>query len=127
MCNQKGFILPLTLTLCLFLSLALFHLLEVYIVEKRFYSEQEEILIIESLLQMATIDLLHSVEIIDYQSSGEFHYEKGVATYWILEDSHDTLNIQLKVTTNSKRQRVVRLILDKVRMRVKEWIEVTMR
>ncbi|OLO42878.1 hypothetical protein BTR23_02445 [Alkalihalophilus pseudofirmus] len=124
--NQKGFILPTTIMLCLFMSLAVLHLVEVYMTEKNFSFEQEEIFMIESLMQMAIVDLVHEIGMMEQNYSSEFHYDNGTATYWILEESHDTFNIQLKVRTTSDRQRVVRVLLDKEQMRVKEWIELTM-
>lgn len=124
--GQKGFILPITLILCLFLSLALMHVLDVYLTEKKFYAEQEEIFLLESLLQMAAVDIVDDLITNRLSASGAFNYEKGAAVYWILEETHDTLNIQLKVRTEKERQRVVRLLLDKEKMRVKEWIEYTM-
>ncbi|WP_216831712.1 competence type IV pilus minor pilin ComGG [Alkalihalobacterium elongatum] len=123
--EQKGFILPVTLLLCLFVSLSLIHLLGLYVTEKKFYVEQGEIFVLESLMQMATADLIHQIGFGDINSTGEFYYEKGVAAYWILGDSHDTLNIQLKVMTEKGRQRFVTLLVDKEQLRVKEWIEIT--
>ncbi|MFV8827928.1 competence type IV pilus minor pilin ComGG [Alkalihalobacterium sp. APHAB7] len=124
--GQKGFILPMTLILCLLLSLALMHVLDVYLTEKKFYAEQEEIFLLESLLQMAAVDIVDDLTTNRLSDSGAFNYEKGAAVYWILEETHDTLNIQLKVRTEKEKQRVVRLLLDKEKMRVKEWIEYTM-
>ncbi|MDE5412284.1 competence type IV pilus minor pilin ComGG [Alkalihalobacterium chitinilyticum] len=124
--GQKGFILPITLIFCLLLSLALMHVLDMYLTEKKFYAEQEEIFLLESLLQMATVDLVDDLTTNRLSSTGAFNYEKGTAVYWILEDTHDTVNIQLKVRTDKERQRVVRFLLDKDKMRVKEWIEYTM-
>lgn len=121
--NEKGFILPLSMVLLFLLSSSLFHQIAVYEREKRFQMEQEQYAVIQTLLQMATVDLLTLVANGGQTLSGYFEYEQGKVYYWQTDEMDQFVYIDFNIITNAERQRYVRIGIDKENLVVIDWRE----
>ncbi len=78
--NQKGFIYPLTTIISLLLCTVILYQVDAYLTEKHFIYEQERMLQLESLLQVAIFDFQKSNVEPNVNESYVFSYEPGTVT-----------------------------------------------
>ncbi|WP_096201236.1 competence type IV pilus minor pilin ComGG [Bacillus sp. FJAT-45350] len=110
----------------LFVSAFTLHQIDRLQSERKFFQEQTEIITIESLLQMGTLDMVNLLKRDLYGKNGQFNYTNGTVTYWIQTNSRDKVEVLLNVKTIQNRQRYVRLFFNKELGIVYELWEVTM-
>ncbi len=121
--SEYGFILPLTLGLMFIISSVVLYQTERYVIEKRFYFEQAEIVTLETLLQMATVDLLNDLRKDELSDKGDYIYDKGIVTFSVLSQGERKIEFMLQAKTFQGRQRFIQLHYDKVKKEVTEWWE----
>ncbi|TCP31156.1 ComG operon protein 7 (ComGG) [Scopulibacillus darangshiensis] len=81
MTNEKGFILPLTMTISLILIIFVLHSLVLYQSDRRFIKERLVSFELNELIQLAAFDLEDRIEDNTLASSGKLIYSKGFVLY----------------------------------------------
>ncbi|WP_413379750.1 competence type IV pilus minor pilin ComGG [Alkalihalobacillus sp. 1P02AB] len=84
--NEKAFVFPLTLIFISLLILAIAFQANSLIQEKRFIAEQERVIQLQSLLQMAIVDFQKNPDILS--ESKVFSYEHGTVTLIVTQKSN---------------------------------------
>lgn len=123
--KEAGFILPLTLIIMFLLSAVVLFEVRDFMHKRIFYEKQQELFTIESLLQMAAVDLVDRMNEAVVETTGTFSYEHGSAHYWMEPVTHDTVYIQMTMETNAKNKRLVRITYDVEKKKITHWWEVT--
>lgn len=121
--NEKGFIYPFTLILCLLVCIVIFRQLDAYLIEKRFVYEQERMMQLESLLQVAIVEFKH-------ESSHEhdnylFSYDSGTVTIEVRDYEDGLSTIFLRATLKTGHDRVAGFQYHWESATVKEYWEVS--
>lgn len=106
------------------LSSSLLHQVGIYEREKRFQFEQEQFSIMESLFQMAIVDIFTLFLNEELSSSDHLYYETGFVEYWKDIETHEVVYINILVNTNNQRQRFGRIGIDKEKAVIKDWLEI---
>ncbi|MEK4565609.1 competence type IV pilus minor pilin ComGG [Alkalihalobacillus sp. FSL R5-0424] len=100
---EKGFAYPVTLLLVAVLTLSCLYTIQLYELEKRVVFEQEKLMQMDHLMQMAVVDVLHQPDKVN--EKGDFHYEVGSVSYSMLGQSDVSVQIELhgRIGENHKR------------------------
>ncbi len=103
--NQKGFIYPLTILIGFLICVIVLHQIAAYLTEKHFIYEQERMMQLESLLQVAITEFQKE----NYEPSVDeqhvYFYDTGTVTFRI-RDYHDGLSnisVRAKLETGHER------------------------
>lgn len=122
--NQKGFILPITLMVCLLFPVVILAQVEMYKTELRFYVELEEIEHLNSLTQMGIRDLYKQTieNSLSETKSGMLFYPNGTINYR-LEPSGEVVIIQGNCITLKKRKHFFQATVNKETNEIEMWVE----
>lgn len=101
--NEKGFAYPVTLLLVAVLMLSCLYTIQLYEAEKRFVFEQEKLVQMDHLIQMAVVDLVQQPSMV--QEEVTVHYEVGSVTYTITEETDEQLEVILYAKIGEEHQR----------------------
>lgn len=104
--NQSGFIYPMTIMLCLFVSwLTIFHITQ-YISEDKLLREQERFMQLESLLQVGIVELQKMSPIPAVNENIVFSYDSGKVTLTVNESNSQmgTISLIAILTTGHQRR-----------------------
>ncbi|MFK3937225.1 competence type IV pilus minor pilin ComGG [Alkalihalobacillus sp. NPDC078783] len=110
--SEKGFAYPVTLLLVAVLTLSCLYAIQLYELEKRFVFEQEKLMQMDHLMQMAVVDFLQQPNIAHEQ--GSFQYEVGSVTYTMLGHTDGELKVELhaKIGETHKRWSIMHYNMD---------------
>ncbi|WYP25247.1 competence type IV pilus minor pilin ComGG [Alkalihalobacillus sp. FSL W8-0930] len=90
---EKGFAYPVTLLLVAILTLSCLYTIQLYELEKRVVFEQEKLMQMDHLMQMAVVDVLHQPDMVN--EKGDFHYEVGSVSYSMHGQSDVSVQVEL--------------------------------
>jgi competence protein ComGG len=122
--NERGFILPMTLIGVTVLMLFIVHQANLYITEKRFYKESEEMFELDSLMQQAVHDMKQVLQ--GEKINGKLEYTKAFqngTAYVQAELIDDLFHVRIECTTVNERKYVVRCIYDREADAITYWSE----
>lgn len=102
----------------------LLHQISMYEREKLFQFEQEQFLMMESLSQMAVVDLFILFEKGNIKDRDYLNYENGTVEYWVQDETDTMMYINFFVNTREQRQRFGRVGIDKENRVVVDWLEI---
>ncbi|RFU61908.1 competence type IV pilus minor pilin ComGG [Bacillus sp. V59.32b] len=123
--NEKGVVFPMVIIIAAgFISFTLFSI-ERYAVDKNFYKESEEKLILEQLIRLAALDItteLESTEIIA-EKNGILFYPGGDVYYECTKSSETVVKVLLYASTKAERKAESLFLYDITQNKVIEWIE----
>lgn len=123
--NQKGFILPLTLIICLLFPTVILTQIELYKTEQRFYVELEEIESLKSLIQIGFTDLCDQVvgNSVTETVFGTLVYPNGTVDY-SLEPEGELVIIRGTCTTLKQRKHFFQATVNLKTNEIENWVEV---
>ncbi|MFS1517942.1 competence type IV pilus minor pilin ComGG [Bacillus sp. SCS-151] len=122
--NEHGFIFPVTLVMSLLFFLVLLHQIEMYVVEKNFYHEIEQLYILENIMQMATTDILKDIHDNAYPIRNKIYtYPNGQAMYSTEQIEEGMLKISIECKTIQKRLYNAFFIYELEEGRIIKWVE----
>ncbi|MDX8359614.1 competence type IV pilus minor pilin ComGG [Cytobacillus sp. IB215316] len=122
--NEHGFIFPVTLVMSLLFFLVLLHQIEMYVVEKNFYHEIEQLYILENIMQMATTDILKDIHDNAHPIRNKIYtYPNGQAMYSKEQIEEGMLKISIECKTIQKRLYNAFFIYELEEGRIIKWVE----
>ncbi|WP_028391781.1 competence type IV pilus minor pilin ComGG [Bacillus cihuensis] len=121
--NEKGAVLPVTLVVATVLIVFTFYGVEKFKIEKMFYKDVENGLVLDHLLLLA-IHEVPSLVVDDHMNEGVLHYLNGTVEYVVISREERYLSIKLSVLTTQDLIRKVTILYDKQEAKILEWVEV---
>ncbi|NSL50356.1 competence type IV pilus minor pilin ComGG [Calidifontibacillus erzurumensis] len=122
--NQRGFILPTTLVICLLIPLIILSEIELYKTEKLFVMEEEEG---EKLQNLTQIGVQHLFKISEEQeqktTTGTIYYPIGMIQYTIEKLEEDMRRINGTCITDKKRKLFFVAIVNVKTKEIVHWVE----
>ncbi|WP_165763830.1 competence type IV pilus minor pilin ComGG [Halalkalibacter urbisdiaboli] len=122
--NEEGFVYPITLILTVLLCASVAYQLDSYLSEKRIITEQEHLLLLESLLQAAVSDLIELSKKNDIPETHIFSYEHGTVTLMV-QNQMERVYVTLEAQLASGHKRFAKLYLDVGTHDLEEYWEVS--
>lgn len=101
--SEKGVAYPVTLLLVAVLTLSCLYAIQLYEAEKRFVFEQEKLMQMDHLMQMAVVDFLQHPAIIEEEEM--IHYEVGSVTFTMIGQSDANLQVELYARIGEEHKR----------------------
>ncbi|MEH7380013.1 competence type IV pilus minor pilin ComGG [Bacillus sp. JJ1533] len=123
--NEKGFILPVTIAISFLFFLVFTSQVNMYLTEKAFAKETEEILILENLMQLGVGDMKAKLqdEVESVESVGLFTYPTGSITYTVSPLTLTTSQITLTCRTSERRKSSARFEYNYETEEINTWID----
>lgn len=87
--SEKGFAYPVTLLLVAILTLSCLYAIQLYEAEKRFVFEQEKLMQMDHLMQMAVVDFVQQPK------EDTIHYEVGSVMFKMIGQSDAEVQLEL--------------------------------
>ncbi len=107
--DERGFVYPTTLLLLFLVVLVITYHADVYLYEKRYVVEQERLLLLESLLQMAVVDFINTAE--NGMERETFSYKHGTVTLNIYPREDDQFYVVMAAQLPEGNQRTATFFL----------------
>lgn len=104
--NQTGFIFPLTTLICFLICTVTLYQIDAYLTEKRFIYEQERMMQLESLLQVAIRDFQKAGHEPNVNENHIFSYEPGTVTLVIRDYQNGLSHISVRATLATGHERL---------------------
>ncbi|MBP3952341.1 competence type IV pilus minor pilin ComGG [Bacillus suaedae] len=121
--NQSGFIYPLTIMLCLFVSwLTIFHITQ-YSSEEQLLREQERFMQLESLLQVGIVESQKMSTIPAANENIVFSYDSGKVTLIVNESNSQMGTISLIAILTTGHQRHAWFKINWETAEIKQYVE----
>jgi hypothetical protein len=122
--NQNGMTFPLTIMVCMFLMLVLFHIIHSYRLESKFLVEREQFEQLQSLIQMGSIDVVNELATSpNHLLQGRYRYPNGYVNYVTSAISLEVIQVSLTAITNSARKKTVLFQYDIPKKALVKWAE----
>ncbi|MDQ0209003.1 competence type IV pilus minor pilin ComGG [Alkalicoccobacillus murimartini] len=107
MTKQNGFAYPLTLLIVAIITLSCLYAVELYEVEKRYVYEQEKLLQLDNLVQMAITDFLDQSE--KTEGIEEKVYEVGSVVLTSKKQSDEVFSVDIRARVGDTHMRQARI------------------
>jgi Tfp pilus assembly protein PilW len=122
--TERGFILPMTLISLTLFMLIVVHQATMYITEKRFYKESEEMFELDSLMQQAFDDMKKMLQEEGVTGRTEYTKEfKNGTAHVQIEQIDGLFHVRIECRTVTERKYVVRCIYDREADAITYWSE----
>ncbi|MCH1624912.1 competence type IV pilus minor pilin ComGG [Ferdinandcohnia quinoae] len=124
--NEKGFILPVTIIISFLFFLIFTFQVNIYLTEKGFYKETEELMVLENLMQLGVGDVqleLGGLNELRNPISNEFQYPNGTVSYNAVTLSETTLEVMIICSTKNSRRYRAQFEYDGVEKKITKWNE----
>lgn len=123
--NQRGFILPLTMTFCFLFSLFLLSEIELYKVEQRLFLEEEELEKLKNLLQIGIQDVNDIAQSQTQEDIivGRLEYPIGSIQYSIEPWENNLLLIRGTCITNKQRKQYFNATVNIETNEIVRWVD----
>ncbi|WP_100404789.1 competence type IV pilus minor pilin ComGG [Bacillus solitudinis] len=122
--NESGFTYPTTLIIILLLFFSLSYATNGYLSEKRHVTEQQHLLLLESLLQISVVDFIHFWNETPQEITKVFSYEHGTVTLRI-ENEEELVYVTLVAQLDSGHRRAARFYYNESTNELEEYWEVS--
>jgi hypothetical protein len=119
---EKGYIFPVTLLISLLLSSMLLHQIELYRMEKAFYTESGELFELESMMRYSWGKVEKELELdrLPPLSNIEFPHGNAVIT---ANDQYPVTQIKIICTTSKERIYEATILYERTTNQVVSWVE----
>ncbi|GGE73896.1 competence type IV pilus minor pilin ComGG [Priestia taiwanensis] len=122
--SERGFILPMTVISVTIFMLFVIHQANMYITEKRFYKESEEIVELDYLMQQAVSDAKQLLQVEQNSAKVEYTKEFQEGTAHIQAELIETsFRVRVECRTINERKYIVRYIYDPEADKITNWRE----
>jgi competence protein ComGG len=123
--NEKGYIYPVTLLFIFFLILVFLQQMDVFLLEKMFFQESEELYALENIMTLGVEKVVDELEELgeNVQTEGTFPYPHGTFQYWIMPVSNDESFVTVICTTSANRKYRANFYYHFGEKRIKNWME----
>lgn len=119
--NEKGAVLPIVLILSFLMSAIFVSQMNVYLTEKNFSLETEELYQLEQVMHLAVIDVINAIKRDEMQ--GTFVYPIGSASFSAISIGLDTYEVHIMCKTNRDRKHASRFHFNIQNNRLEQWTE----
>lgn len=123
--NQRGFILPLTMTFCFLFSLFILSEVEIYKIEQRLYIEEEELEKLKNLLQIGIQDIndVAQSNTLKDKLVGRLEYPIGSVQFSIEPMGKDLILVQGTCITNKQRKQLFNATVNIETEKIVRWVD----
>lgn len=124
--REDGYILPVTLLISILLFTLFTYQINMYVVEKKFYKETEELYVLEGLMQMGVYDIkaeLADIDDLENNLQGSFTYPNGKVNYSTTLLANGLVKIAVRSSTFSGRKYAAVFYYNSIEKTITKWIE----
>ncbi|MFE7061011.1 competence type IV pilus minor pilin ComGG [Sutcliffiella sp. NPDC057660] len=119
---EKGYIFPVTLLLSLLVSSMLLHQIELYRMEKAFYTESGELFELESMMRYSWEKVEGQLEVDSFPPLSNINFPNGNAVI-TADEQYPVTQIKIICTTTKDRKYEAIILYERTTYRVVSWVE----
>lgn len=120
--KEKGYIFPVTLLISFLLSAMLLHQIELYLMEKAFYTESGELFELESMMRYAWEKVEEDLEMDRFPPVANINFPNGHALIAV-DDQYPVTQIKIICTTRKNRVYQANILYDRSSYQLNSWVE----
>ncbi|MGX2960446.1 competence type IV pilus minor pilin ComGG [Peribacillus sp. JNUCC 23] len=110
--NEKGAVLPVTMVVASILIVFTFYSIEKFNLEKMFYKNVENVLVLDHLLLLASHEVQNMVAHDAYVDGGVLHFPNGTVEYAMISSEERYSSLELFALTTQGLSRKVNVLYD---------------
>ncbi|MFJ5621361.1 competence type IV pilus minor pilin ComGG [Peribacillus loiseleuriae] len=122
--NEKGAVLPVTMVVAAVLIMFTLYSIEKFNLEKMFYKNVEDGLVLDHILLLASHEVQNMVAQDDQIDEGVLHFPNGTVEYVVISREEHYISLILSALTKQGLSRKVHFLYDKEEGRLVKWGEV---
>ncbi|MGE8078101.1 competence type IV pilus minor pilin ComGG [Peribacillus loiseleuriae] len=122
--NEKGAVLPVTMVVAAVLIMFTFYSIEKFNLEKMFYKNVEDGLVLDHILLLASHEVQNMVAHDDQIDEGVLHFPNGTVEYVVISREERYISLILSALTKQGLSRKVNFLYDKEEGKLVKWGEV---
>lgn len=119
--NEKGAVLPVTMVVAAVLIVFTFYSIEKFNLEKMFYKNVEDGLVLDHILLLASHEVQNMVA---HDDEGVLHFPNGTVEYVVISREERYVSMNLSALTTQGLSRKVNFLYDKEEGKLVKWVEV---
>ncbi|KMY50784.1 competence type IV pilus minor pilin ComGG [Peribacillus loiseleuriae] len=122
--NEQGAVLPVTMVVAAVLIMLTFYSIEKFNLEKMFYKNVEDGLVLDHILLLASHKVQNMVVHDDQIDEGVLHFPNGTVEYVVISREERYISLILSALTKQGLSRKVNFLYDKEEGKLVKWGEI---